>query len=174
MIEATTGFLKGVFTSELALWIQSIAIVTSAVAAFSFIKESRRIAKKQSTVDLILRMRMDKEYLETRDNFKTLREKQTSLAEYAKDTHKESNERKIILDALNTHEYIASGIAEDALDEEMYKRMLGSVVIKDWKGVETFVMDLRSSIRKTDPKTADRLFIEIQTLAEKWQKEREG
>lgn len=117
-------------------------------------------------------MRLDKEYLETRDKFKTLREKHTSLAEYAKDTHKESDERKVILDALNNHEYIACGIAEDALDEAIYKRMLGSVVIKDWEGAETFVTDLRNSISKTDPLVASKLFIEFQSMAEKWRTER--
>jgi len=155
-----------------AVWIQTAAISVSAGAAFWLVHESRKIARKKSTVELIMRMRLDKEYLETRDAFKALREKHTSLAEYAKPAHKEAEERKTILDALNNHEYIACGIAEGALDEEIYKRMLGSVVIKDWESAETFVTDLRNDIKIKDPVTARKLFIEFQSMAEHWRDQR--
>jgi hypothetical protein len=69
-----------------------------------------------------------------------------------------------ILSVLNNYEFIATGIREDALDEEIFKRVQYSVVIKDWNALSGCVMELRQS---TGHRT---LFQEFQALAERWHK----
>jgi hypothetical protein len=47
----------------------------------------------------------------------------------------------------------------------MYKRMKRSLVIRDWKTLEPYVLELRRVTKR------DRLYAELQWLATKWEKE---
>ncbi|WP_218966857.1 DUF4760 domain-containing protein [Snodgrassella alvi] len=71
----------------------------------------------------------------------------------------------MILDVLNNHEFMAAGIKEGAFDEEIYKCMKRSLIIKDWEKLELYVRALRKREQR------DRLFSEFQWLAEKWMAE---
>ncbi|MFH4377144.1 DUF4760 domain-containing protein, partial [Acinetobacter baumannii] len=42
-------------------------------------------------------------------------------------------ENDVIMTILNHYEFIASGIFEKALDEEIYKRMKKGILVRDWK-----------------------------------------
>ncbi|PIT07246.1 DUF4760 domain-containing protein [Snodgrassella communis] len=74
-------------------------------------------------------------------------------------------ENQAILDVLNNYEFMAAGIKEGAFDEEIYKRMKRSLIIKDWEKLELYVRALRKREQR------DRLFSEFQWLAEKWMAE---
>ena len=74
-------------------------------------------------------------------------------------------ENHAILDILNNYEFMASGIREGTFDEEIYKRMKGSLIIVDWENLHIYVYALRK--RENRPK----LFIEFEWLAKKWDAE---
>ena len=54
-------------------------------------------------------------------------------------------EYKAILLALNTYEFIASGIRTNAFNEKVYKRLRWSMIIKDWEAFEGFVIEFRNT-----------------------------
>jgi hypothetical protein len=67
-----------------------------------------------------------------------------------------------IMRVLNNYEFIAAGIREDALDEEIFKRVQWSVVMKDWAALSGCVMELRSSSERPT------LFQEFESLSKRW------
>ncbi|OOF37048.1 hypothetical protein BKK47_11330 [Rodentibacter mrazii] len=69
----------------------------------------------------------------------------------------------IVLDVLNSIEFICVGIKENLFDEAVYKRMSKSSVIKDWHTLKPYIMELRR-INNNNTK----LFCEFEWLAEKW------
>ncbi|WP_238327032.1 DUF4760 domain-containing protein [Rodentibacter pneumotropicus] len=69
----------------------------------------------------------------------------------------------IVLDVLNSIEFICVGIKENLFDEAVYKRMSKSSVIKDWHTLKPYIMELRR-INNNNSK----LFCEFEWLAEKW------
>ncbi|MDT1888076.1 DUF4760 domain-containing protein [Acinetobacter baumannii] len=75
-------------------------------------------------------------------------------------------ENDVIMTILNHYEFIASGIFEKALDEEIYKRMKKGILVRDWKTLEPYVMELR---RKENRKA---IYAETQRLAEKWENDK--
>ncbi|MFD1244788.1 DUF4760 domain-containing protein [Paralysiella testudinis] len=58
------------------------------------------------------------------------------------------------------------GIKENIFDEAVYKRMSKSSVVKDWKTLKPYIMELR---RIND--NNDKLFCEFEWLANRWIKE---
>ncbi|WP_371813801.1 DUF4760 domain-containing protein [Diaphorobacter sp. HDW4A] len=63
---------------------------------------------------------------------------------------------------LNNYEYVSTGIHTGAFDEEIYKRMKRSNLIRDWDALKPYVCELRRKYGKPQ------LFVELETLAEKW------
>ena len=70
--------------------------------------------------------------------------------------------RSHILSIINNYEFIALGIREGALDESIYKRAVYSQVMRDWKAMKAFVMELRRQNQ------IDTLFQELELLAKRW------
>jgi len=75
-----------------------------------------------------------------------------------------SDEYKTIIFALNSHEFIASGIRTKALSEGVYKRMRYSAVIRDWESLEGFIADFRKA------KSKHTLFQDFEWLYDRWKK----
>jgi len=65
---------------------------------------------------------------------------------------------------LNRYEFIAAAIREKALDEDLFKRMQYTVVIRDWDVLCPFVMELRRLDKHPT------LFQEFHWLSARWQK----
>ncbi len=142
--------------------IQTAAIVISAIAAVLFIISSRRQSKKRATVEMLLNMRLDSDYILLREKFTQLLAKEDNLAQFASKAHSKSDNSMIIFRVLSYHEYFAVGIFEDAFDECIYKRMSRSIVLRDWQRLHGFVTELRRS------ENISTLFQEFESLAHKW------
>lgn len=78
-------------------------------------------------------------------------------------TDEEIKHNFIVLDVLNSIEFICVGIKEDLFDEAIYKRMSESSVIKDWNTLKPYIMELRRVSGDND-----KLFCEFEWLATKW------
>lgn len=87
-----------------------------------------------------------------------------NISKYVKDP--ECDQYKAILLVLNTHEFVACGIREGAFDEDAYKRLRFSTLLKDWDILCASAMEIRQ-IRQSPT-----LFQDFQWLNERWQKER--
>jgi hypothetical protein len=142
-------------------WIQTGALIISAIAAIVLIAATRRDNKRRATIDLVIQQKQDGELQSARRWVLNMHENQvTNFTKYL--TDKESDEFKHILRVLNNYEFIAAGIREDALDEEIFKRVQWSVFMKDWDAMCGCIMELR---RNTERST---LFQEFETLAKRW------
>ena len=76
------------------------------------------------------------------------------------------NQQEVIIAILNQYEFIACAIYEDSLDQDLYKRMKKSVVIRDWDVLEGFVLELRKKEGRS------KIFCEIERLAKEWKSEK--
>jgi len=142
-------------------WIQTGALIISAIAALWLIAASRRDNKRRATIDLVIQQKQDLELQAARRWVLSMHEnREDNFTRYLGD--KDTDEFKHILRVLNNYEFIAAGIREDALDEEIFKRTQWSVVMKDWKALGGCVMELR---RSSDRPT---LFQEFEALAKRW------
>ncbi|TPH11492.1 DUF4760 domain-containing protein [Haemophilus haemolyticus] len=138
--------------------------------AYSQLKELRKQHKQKSTIDLLISNNTNeyyrkrrKAYMRMRDsgmNFTTLACK---LDKQVKSTDEERRHNFIVLDVLNSIEFICVGIKEDLFDEAVYKRMSESSVIKDWNTLKPYIMELRRVSGDND-----KLFCEFEWLATKW------
>lgn len=162
----------------LGFWIQTGAFVISALAAagalfynarqVKLLREQSMATEKQArsraTIDVALHEKTDQTYKTARRKYASLREKKdTSLTTYACGNgamHQE--EKQAILLVLNNYEFMAAGIRCGAFDEEMYKRMSRSLLVRDWDSLSAFVHELR----RTEERPA--LFVELEWLAGRW------
>jgi hypothetical protein len=73
-----------------------------------------------------------------------------------------SPEYKAILLTINTYEFIGVGIRAGALNEEIYKRLRWSMVIRDWEAFEGFIAEFRKQHER------DSFFQEFEWLYRRW------
>lgn len=147
-------------------WLQTGAFLLSAVAAIVLIFHSGRQARRRATIDLTLHENQNLALHEAKEAIAKLLHKDsgvnlTSLA-CCSDLGENPNNVHILL-VLNNYEFIAAGIKEGAFDEEIYKRMRRSIVIRDWKAFSGYITELRRS------RSQDKLFAEFQWLASRWE-----
>ena len=162
----------------LGFWIQTGAFVVSALAAAGalfynarqvrLLREqsvaSEKQARSRATVDVALHEKSDETYKDARRTYASLREKkEVSLTTYACGNGSANQaEKQAILLVLNNYEFMAAGIRCGAFDEDMYKRMSRSLLVRDWGSLSAFVHELR----RTEDRPA--LFVEMEWLADRW------
>lgn len=145
----------------MGFWIQTGALILSAIFALLLVRSRERSEKRRATVDLVIHEKQDSELQGAKKWILAQHENRVdNFTKYL--TDKDAEPFRHILKVLNNHEFIATGIREDALDEEIYKRLQYSVVMKNWNALSGCVMELRQS---TGHRT---LFQEFQALAERW------
>lgn len=161
----------------IGFWIQTGAFVISAFAASGALFynarqvrllrqqniASEKHAKSRATVDIVLHERGDDTFKNARKLYAKLRESKISLTTYAcgnGDEHQD--EKSAILQILNNYEFLAAGIRCGAFDEDIYKRMKRSLLVRDWDALSAFVHELR--VKQQHPA----LFVEMEWLANRW------
>jgi len=148
----------------MGFWIQTGALILSAIFALLLVQSRERSEKRRATVDLVIQQKHDSQLQASRQWLLTQHENHAgNFTQHL--GNKTADPFRHILNVLNNYEFIATGIREDALDQEIYKRLQYSVAIKDWDALSGCVMELRQS---TGHRT---LFQEFQALAERWHKE---
>lgn len=151
---------------NIAFWIQTLIFFISAVIAILTLRRNEAQAKKRATVDLVLSETQDMNFREIKEKFGKYKKDGINFTKLAcEELADNPEENDVIMTILNHYEFIASGIFEKALDEEIYKRMKRGILVRDWKTLEPYVMELR---RKENRKA---IYAETQKLAEKWEKE---
>lgn len=125
--------------------------------------KNETLARQRATVDMVLHEKKDEALIAARKKFAQLRDSGSSLTQFAcKPTTDHPEENAAILMILNNYEFIAVGIREGALDEKIFMRMKKSLVIRDWKDLNGYVVEMRKNSER------DKLFVEIEWLANKW------
>jgi hypothetical protein len=156
---AKTALLLG---ETIGFWIQTGAIILSAIGAIAIIYNNSHQAKKRATIDLVLHELSDKEIIEAKNHVRKYRESGSPFAELSGKAHDDNPLNGYLQTVLNHHEFVATGIKEGAFDEEIYKRMKRSLVLRDWQALEPYISEKRRQERR------DKLFSEFQWLACRW------
>lgn len=158
---------------SIGAWIQTGAIVLSAFYAGRQVKMLReqtitneQQARRRATVDMVLHERQDRSLRWARKKFASLRDGKNNLTQYAcKPQSEHPEENDAILTVLSSYEFMAAGIREGAFDGKIYKRMKRSLVIRDWKDLSGYALEMR----KTEGR--EKLFVEFEWLANEWDNE---
>lgn len=162
----------------IGFWIQTGAFSLSAIFAgcaliynarqVKLLREANdkneRLARMRATIDVVLHENGNIEIQKCLKSFAVLRDKRTEFAQYAcGDLTQHGEVNDVVLLVLNNYEFMAAGIRCGAFDEEIYRRMQRSTLIRDWNVLSGYVVQLR---HKTG---APALFIEFEALAKKWE-----
>lgn len=134
----------------------------SEVASAKQMESAERMSRLRATVEVVRHEQTDKELLEALKKYAELREKKGALTALAVSHPDPTEDNGLVLRVLNNYEYVSTGIHTGAFDEEIYKRMKRSNLIRDWDALKPYVCELRQKYGK--PK----LFVELETLAERW------
>jgi hypothetical protein len=146
-------------------WIQNLILTVSAIAAIWVIRASKTQEKRRATIDLVMDQKRDVTLVAARHTLMSLHESgEKNFAKYLEDTS--SNQYKAILSVLNAYEFVGSGIREGAFDEDTYKRLRYSNVLRDWDNLCAFVLAFRRQ------KGIEGLFQEFEWLDKRWRKKR--
>lgn len=144
-------------------WVQTAAIVASAIAAITLLYITSKQARTRALIDLILHQRIDTALTESASIVFSLDRGQRDLKIFAV-APPDSTERKAIIRVLNNQEFIAAGIRMRAFDEDVYKQMQHSNVVRLWKATEGFIIEFRK-VQKNDT-----LFQDFYQLGRRWSK----
>jgi hypothetical protein len=143
-------------------WVQTGIFLVSAIGGIWIIRARGSQEKRRATVDLVLQQKRDTELSEARHLVTKMHiDGEPNLAKHI--GNPDSPEFKAILLVLNTHEFVASGIRSNALDEHVYKRLRFSTLRKDWDGLCGFILEFR---RVRASKT---LYQDFQWLNDRWE-----
>lgn len=156
---AKTALLLG---ETMGFWIQSGAFILSALGAIAIIFNNSHQAKKRATIDLVLHELSDQAVIDAKNSVRKYRESGMPFTELAGKAHDENPLNGNLQTVLNHHEFVATGIKEGAFDEEIYKRMKRSLVLRDWEALQPYITEKRRQEQR------DKLFVEFEWLANRW------
>lgn len=156
VVSAATTFAN----TDLGFWIQTGALFASAFGAIFVIWHNGSVAKKRALIDLIIQHKADTKLVASIQTVLKLHEEGCHLSSLVGN---DGEERRAILHALNSHEFIAVGIRLKAFDEKVYKQMQCSNVVKLWSITSGFIHE----IRKIDGRNT--YFQDFELLAKRWE-----
>lgn len=167
--------------SDWLIFAQLIVFAVSAYIAYTTIHSSKETSRERATLDTILDDNKDetifhsktvvlrfnenpKQYYASLDDKVSTKEHLSSLLSVKESdlTNNEAEIRMHLLKVLNRYEFYAIGINKNLLDEEMFKRMYCSTMLKFWGIANGAVSELREAAKK------DTLFKEFECLANRW------
>ena len=150
-------------------WVQTGALLISAAGGILIILSRSRTERRRATVDVVLHQKSDSELVQAkRQLFKLHDDGHQNFAAFL--ANKDSPEYQAIFKVLNGHEFIAAGIRRKAYDEQLFKRMQCSTVLRDWNALSGFIMEFRNII-KSKVSYPDTFYQDFEWLATKWTKD---
>jgi hypothetical protein len=127
------------------------------------IRAANLAEERRATIDLMLSQNSDRNLKKAKSLIESLLASgTTNFAIFLQ--NRKSLEYLSFIYLLNTYEFMASAIREEALNEELLKRMQCTVILKNWGALESLVIELRRQDKHPT------LFQEIQLMAERWKK----
>ena len=142
-------------------WIQTGAFLLSALAAIAIIFFNGKQARVRALIDILLHQKSDSALIEATRKVLDLKSSGGNLSAHVTS---DTEERRTILRVLNNQEFLAVGVRKKAFDEDVYKQMQCSNVLRLWSAAQGFIHELREDDKK---KT---LFQDFEALATEWKK----
>lgn len=147
-------------------WIQTGAVILSALMAVLAILHNGRMARKRTTIDVLLQENQDKVLVEAKFAvFNLARDQNQSFVElYFAEKEKQSQTYKQITMLLNRYEFIAQSIKNRAFEEKIYKQMQYTNITRMWDRVCPLVYEIRQR------QNSQTFYQEFEWLAKRWKK----
>jgi hypothetical protein len=146
-----------------------VLTVISLLLAARSIRNTRAIARQKATLDLIEKVESTAHYRDVVKAFATLdTDALEALNAPASDEQKIA--RQHVLDYLNHYELVAIGIANDILDDGIYRRWMASYAVGDWNKAAQFVQAERWRLNEagTDFEYRPDIFGNLQKAVGRW------
>lgn len=151
---------------EIMTVIETVILFLGLAATIWTLRRTHNENKAMSTIELIIHQRSD-DALNDAINLTTKLARDlrdfSDLSDYLKNV--QSKEYQAIIKVLNFREFVAVGINNDVIDEQIYKDAYYSTILRDWNYLKTTVNFIRNS--KTGYPTA---FQDFEKLAQRWEK----
>lgn len=147
-------------------WVQTGAVILSALMAVLAILHNGRMTRKRTTIDVLLQENQDKQLIDAKFTvFNLATDKSNSFVQiYFDEKGKQSDTYKQITMLLNRYEFIAQSIRNRAFEEKIYKQMQYTNITRMWERVCPLVYEIRQ--RQNCPT----FYQEFEWLAKRWQK----
>lgn len=147
-------------------WIQTGAVILSAIMAVLAILHNGRMARKRTTIDVLLQENQDQQLMEAKFTvFNLANNTDNSFVEiYFKEKEKQSDTYKKITMLLNRYEFIAQSIRNKAFEEKIYKKMQYNNITRMWDRVCPLVYEIRQRQK------SQTFYQEFEWLAKRWKK----
>ncbi|MEK2607733.1 DUF4760 domain-containing protein [Pseudomonas shirazensis] len=158
------GAGAAVFTIYINGRLSRAAITHNAALARNTMDHNEKLSRQRATIDILMSQRTDQSLIEAKKAVAKIHSSGGEFVSLATSAHAQDEARGHILSIINNYEFIALGIREGALDEDLYKRAVYSQVTRDWSAMKGFIMELRRQNR------IDTLFQEFEKLAKGWEK----
>ncbi|WP_097175066.1 DUF4760 domain-containing protein [Stappia indica] len=143
------------------LWIQTGAIVVSAIGVVLTLFWMNRIARRRASLDIVLSEQTDPRTINERTEFVKLRDA-GHLSKWADPANTHTQESATLRAILNQYELVAIGIQQKTMDEKVYKGWCRTTLVKDWIACKALVMQLRENAKVAT------YYCEFERLAKRW------
>lgn len=158
------------FLGETAgFWVQTMIFSLSALFAFWAIIRNERINKYRATIDLIINEQKDEVFTKSFKQVQSMVDNEQRLIDLlANEIKKEHTQKDTdFLDVqivLNRLEFIAQGIRQGVFEEQIYKDLKHTSIMRLWREVRPLIEEIR---RKKGVPT---YYQELEWLTDRWEK----
>ncbi|OOF84174.1 hypothetical protein BKG93_08360 [Rodentibacter ratti] len=161
-MEETVKFLG----ESYGFWVQTGAVVLSAIMAVLAILHNGRMARRRTTIDVLLQENQDRQLVAAKFTaFNLAKNPNQSFVElYFSEKEKQSDTYKQITMLLNRYEFIAQSIKNKAFEEKIYKQMQYTNITRMWDRVCPLVYEIRQR------QNSQTFYQEFEWLAKRWKK----
>lgn len=153
------------------IYLTPALVLVSTIVAVIALVNTRRLARRKATLDLIEKGESTDHYRELNKTFSGLR-RGKGFAHLSKPAPTDEDDRSRVNDYLNHYELVAVGIFQRILDEKFYRSWMRAPFVRDWNAAVDFVQRERWR-RETDGTWTynEKIFCNYQKMARRWSKE---
>lgn len=177
-LNETNHLLATIISNEPGFWyyflwlLSPLAILASAgIAIFSARKSiaaQRQIARTRASLDLLLKLESDVEFIKASEIYRDVRDgkglESLIIKEMGKSKSKRDEHEEFYVDHyLNTLELVCVGMSEGTIDELYIYQYMRKAIVNAWSSSSSYIIQSRGEKNK-------RLFEKLQAFGESWEK----
>ena len=154
------------------IYITPALVAISTIVAFLALVNTRRLARRKATLDLIEKVESTDHYRDLNSTFSRLR-RGVGFAHLSNpSTEADQVDRAKVNDYLNHYELVSVGILQRILDEAFYRTWMRAPFVRDWNAAVDFVQSERWRLATDGTWTYnEKIFCNYQKMARRWSRE---
>lgn len=150
-----------------------VAAIIAGLLAWRSILNTRDIARRKATLDLIEKFESTEHYRALTDAFSKVRKADAfALLVNPAEGTKEKVLRNQVIDYLNHYELVSIGIRNKVLDADIYQEWMRTTFVADWNAAAGWIQARRTSVDAAGKTSYNcRFFVNFQSVATSWSKD---